>query len=175
MQDQQRLTTVNQMMHRDFYGEGLLETYPQFSPSARRDESVLPKIQRATSSRLSVEVHQRCQKDMERTPDDLAAELKGRALYSDIMCNNPPMPGFYQQPNLWPVEWYYKNQEHGHTDPVHGKQVIEDSEIARPKWKSSWSANRPSMRNGFEDLKVINQQQVEKNKGWGKMRVQATA
>ena len=23
MQDQQRLTTVNQMMHRDFYGEGL--------------------------------------------------------------------------------------------------------------------------------------------------------
>ena len=68
-----------QVSHRNFYDEGLLDTYPMFNAKAAYEARLaqgLPKlVQRSTSSRLGVEVHNRTQEDMERGPYDLVRRL----------------------------------------------------------------------------------------------------
>ena len=49
------------------------------------------------------------------------------------------MKGFYQQPALWPAEWYYKKQEEGHDDPATKVQAGKlGKTVSRPKWRNSW-------------------------------------
>lgn len=85
--------TSNDVMHIDFVKKGMVKHLAQFN---------VPPLPEGVAPQLTPQ--QREKLLLQKGPDELAADLKGRTLYSDIFNANPPPEGYFEDALLQPAE-----------------------------------------------------------------------